>query len=60
MVDEKMSYDSAMQTCSRSSGNFKYGGLATVWDIHDDQFIRALMNEDDTARESYWIGLSFK
>jgi len=46
-----------MQTCSSSSGNFKYGGLATVWDIHDDQFIRALMNEDDTERDSFWIGL---
>ena len=58
---EKKTYLDAQEVCENvAKGFFKYGGLATVWDAHDNSFIYALMNEvQGTEYVSPWIGLYF-
>ena len=58
---EEQSYSQAKQTCAANRGSFKYAGLATIWDVHDNMFLYALMNEESVIHQDdfHWIGLYF-
>jgi len=57
---DTLSYDQAHAACQADKGSFKYGGLATIWDTHDQGFLYSIMNEGSPAgKDSHWIGLHF-
>ena len=60
LYSEKKSYADAKIACQNDkTGSFGYGGLATVLDIHENEYLKAVMNEFGAATTPSWIGLYF-
>lgn len=56
----KLSYNDAKTACAADKGSFKYGGLATAWDGHDNAFMYAMMNEiENPVMDPAWFGLYY-
>ena len=49
-------YEDALEECKKFNNQFKYGGLATVWDIHDDQLLYSMMLESSEVSGDFWLG----
>ena len=49
-------YEDADNECKKLNNQFKYGGLATVWDVHDDQLLYSMMLESPDVSGDFWLG----
>ena len=60
--DALIGHDQAKTNCrADQEGTMVYAGLATVWDVHDNQLMHSMILEKDENKEkSYWLGLEVK
>ena len=51
-------YSDAYAKCKAfKTDEFSYAGLATIWDLYDNEFLHSKIIETSVSNKSYWLGL---